>query len=69
MLSSGDIFKETGVNRQTVHKWEEAGLLVPVHVSSSVKLYAPEVIERVRLIQKLSKETKTNLIKRILKGM
>ncbi len=61
-IKIGEILKETGVTRATVHHYVREGLLPPPRkVSRNQALYQPDCIERVRIIKGLQQSQRLSL--------
>jgi DNA-binding transcriptional MerR regulator len=69
-IKIGEIIRQTGVTRATVHHYVREGLLPePVKLSRNQALYPPNSVDRVLLIKGLQKHQRMSLseVKRVLK--
>ena len=71
LFKIGEVFRHSGLSRQTVHNYTMLGLISErSRTESGHRLYGEEVFEILGRIQDLKKQGRTlNEIKRILRGL
>jgi DNA-binding transcriptional MerR regulator len=70
-IKIGEILKETGVSRATIHHYVREGLLpAPVKVARNQARYHPDCVDRVRIIKGLQQSQRLSLteVKELLAG-